>query len=185
MNINEHIHRIKSLMSINENTIPVNLTPEYLKERIPFLKSFNDFSNENRINMQKISYNQNVNMKLGDDILVFEQFNTSSEFYYSINQMDPQRYRITFSLQNRFWATPPNYKSSKNKLEYITLLKGLQKIEKNLSYTYDEIKPEPTLTPEELNQIINNINKCFFEFEDYVMNQINVDLQNPLDETTK
>ncbi len=183
MNINEHIHRMKTLMSLNENTVPVNLTPEYLKERIPFLKSFNDFSNENRINMQKIVYNQNVNMKLGDNIVEFEQFNTSSEFYYSIYQMDPKRYRISFSLQNRFWATPPNYNNQEDQLQFRVLLMALQKMEKKLSYTYDEIKPDPTLSPEELNQVINNINKSFFEFEDYVMNQISVDIQNPLDET--
>lgn len=183
MNLNEHIHRMKTLMSLNENTVPVNLTPEYLKERIPFLKSFNDFSNENRINMQKIVYNQNVNMKLGDNIVEFEQFNTSSEFYYSIYEMDPERYRISFSLQNRFWAMPPNYNRQEDQLQYRVLLMALQQMEKKLSYTYDEIKPNPTLSPEELNQVINNLNKCFFEFEDYVMNQMSVDVKNPLDET--
>jgi hypothetical protein len=174
---------MKTLMSLNENTVPVNLTPEYLKERIPFLKSFNDFSNENRINMQKIVYNQNVNMKLGDNILEFEQFNTSLEFYYSIYEMNPERYRISFTLKNRFWAMPPNDNRQEDQLQHIVLLMALEQMEKKLSYTYDEIKPNPTLSPEELNQVINNLNKCFFEFEDYVMNQMNVDVKNPLDET--
>lgn len=186
MMLNEQINRIKTLMSINENitnSVNVDLTSDYFKQRIPFLKTFNDFSTPTHINLQKMVNNGHVTIKLGNDFTTLNQFNTSSEFHYSIDQMGENRYRITISVKNQFWTTPPKYESKNNQLEYFVLLQALKRMEQKLSYTYDEIKPQPKLSTEELNKVINDVNGCFFKFEDYVDNELKVDIQNPLDET--
>jgi hypothetical protein len=159
--------------SVNQDK---QLTPEYIVKRIPFLKTFNNFSNDKAVFFQKVIYNSNVKMKIGDDIATFSQLNTSSEFTYFFERMNNDRLRYSFSVSNEFHPTKPD---GMDNLMFRVFIMALNMQEKNLSYSTEIIQANP-ITPEQLNEIFNKCNEAFFKFENFTDK---LDVQNPLDET--
>ena len=171
---------MKSIMGINEEWLKPDLSPEYLLKRIPFLSSFKNLSNDQRIRFDKTVENTNAQFVIKDNIYTFENVTTSSEFYYSIEQMDAQRYRFVFKLTNRYWFRPPTYNDKNEQLAFITFIQAMKQMEDKLSYDFDQVTNSNVLPEETVNSIINNINKAFFEFESYTEDQLH--LKNPLNE---
>lgn len=182
MNIIEQISKMKSIMKLNENFMPPDLTPEYIQKRVPFVKSFHDHSNDKMVRFDKIVNNPRVTIEIGGDFITIDNITTTSSLVYSRNQMDKERYRITFVVANNFWLTPPQYQSPKDQLNFMVYRKALEQMEKQLSYTFDEVIKSPTLPEDHLDKIINEINGKFFEFEEYVSQNFG-QLKNPLDES--
>ncbi len=178
--LDEGLNRIKKVMGLNEVNEPLKITPEYLKKRVPFLKSFNDYSSANWVQMQKIVYNGDVTWVMGDTPYKMKQLNTVSEFSHTVDRMDSERYRVTFSLRNEIVIMPEE--GEMNNLLVRTLLYVIRAQSEMLSYKYDEVQKTPDIPEDLLNKIINEINGAFFRFEDYVTNHLQADLKNPLDE---
>jgi hypothetical protein len=51
-----------------------------------------------------------------------------------------------------------------------------------MNYHGDIVTESPNLSEEQLNQVINNINRTYFEFENFISEKLRVDITNPLDE---
>lgn len=166
-------------MGLDERAEALRLTPEYLKGRIPFLKSFNDFSEPNWVHMQKVVYNSNVTWVMGDTAYKMKQLNTISEFNHTIDKLDSDRYRVSFNLKNDLAIMPEE--GGMDDLLLRAVLYAIKAESEKLSYRYDEVQKTPDLPEEVLNKIINDINGAFFKFEDYITNHLQADIKNPLD----
>ena len=58
---------------------------DVLIRRIPFLKEYNIYDHprdSNRLEVKKISFHEDVKVMMGDDIITFPQFNSSSDVIY-------------------------------------------------------------------------------------------------------
>jgi hypothetical protein len=178
--LNEEVSRMRVVMGLNEVNQRLKITPEYLKKRIPFFNLFNDFSESNWIRMQKIVYNPNVTWVIGDSMYKMSQLNTVSEFSHTVDRMDSERYRVTFSLRNDIIIMPGD--GEMDDLLMRALMYGIKSQSERLSYLYDEVHKTADISDELLDKIINDINGVFFKFEDYITNHLRADVKNPLDE---
>jgi len=81
-------HFINSNFINEEKEQTLSNIKDNLIKRIPFLKDYNVFKNPRdpkRLEAQRVVYNQNVNVIMGDQILNFPQFNISSNIFYFVN----------------------------------------------------------------------------------------------------
>lgn len=183
--LNEEISKMRKTMGLNEapSKYTVDITPEEIVRRVPFLRNFKNFSDKTRLQFQHISNNENVNVynKDGEPIL-FKQFNISSEFNYSIVDMYDGRHRFMLSLKHQTWLMPPELKEPEQALFYRIMTMAMTKQMESLSYSYDEVLEQETLTEEQWNQIINDLNKSFFELENYLDEVLPADLAPHLNE---
>ena len=183
--LNEEISKMRKTMGLNEapSKYTVDITPEEIVRRVPFLRNFKNFSDKTRLQFQHISNNENVSVynKDGEPIL-FKQFNISSEFNYSIVDMYDGRHRFMLSLKHQTWLMPPELKEPEQALFYRIMTMAMTKQMESLSYSYDEVLEQETLTEEQWNQIINDLNKSFFELENYLDEVLPADLAPHLNE---
>ena len=183
--LNEEINKMRKTMGLNEapSKYTVDITPEEIVRRVPFLRNFKNFSDKTRLQFQHISNNENVSVynKDGEPIL-FKQFNISSEFNYSIVDMYDGRHRFMLSLKHQTWLMPPELKEPEQALFYRIMTMAMTKQMESLSYSYDEVLEQETLTEEQWNQIINDLNKSFFELENYLDEVLPADLAPHLNE---
>lgn len=184
-NLNENVNRLRKIMGLNEATskYTVDITPDELMRRVPFLKTFNNFSDKTRIQFQKVTNNKNVELynKDGESVL-FKQFNLSSEFNYSIVDMYDGRHRFMVSLRHQTWLMPPETKDREQELFYRVMTMAMTKQMESLGYSYDEVFEQETLTEEQWNEIINKLNESFFKLENYLDEVLPVKLGPHLDE---
>lgn len=180
--LNEQLQRIKSIMRLDEVTAKLDYTPDYFIKRIPFLKIFKNFSNDNKVFFQKVDYNKNVKLMVGDDLVTFPQFNTSMEFIYMKDIVSTGNYRHMFTVKNDLHIVPPQTNDKQEELTFRVLLISLRSITEKMEYRGDINTKEPNLTDEQLNEVINGINKAYFEFEAFINDKLKVDITNPLDE---
>ena len=179
MNITEQISRMKSIMNINEDFVKPDLSAEYLIKRIPFLKSMNNNSTDKATGFQKIIYNSNVEIMMGDEIYTFPNFNTVIEFTYSKYQIH-DKFEYNFNLSFELIMTKPEGMDS---FVYTALNIANNMQMKKLSYYKSFVIPDEHTPENTLNQIINDINKHFFEFEEFITEKMPANLKNPIDES--
>ena len=169
----------------------INVTEEYLKKRIPFLKYLktsvtSERDGNVRIQFQDVTYNENVgyvSYKTDPPTeLNFRQYNTVIELYYYKNIMggsrsENPRYRYTIGLR---FEIPLAFENNDDELfQKIYRLANKQVTEK-LSYSNDEITESPTPPKEFMDESINQILKRFFQIEDWILNSP-LDIKNPLE----
>jgi hypothetical protein len=168
----------------------IEITEEYLKKRIPFLKylktSVTDERNGNvRIQFQDVTYNQNVgyvSYKTDPPTEInFRQYNTVLELYYYKDMMggprsEYPRYRYAIGL--RFEIPMAFEKDGDEMFEQIYRLATKQVTEK-LSYNNDEITENQSPSKEFMDESVNQILKRFFEIEEWIQNSP-LDIKNPL-----
>ena len=169
----------------------INVTEEYLKKRIPFLKYLktsvtSERDGNVRIQFQDVTYNENVgyvSYKTDPPTeLNFRQYNTVIELYYYKNIMGGSRSenpRYSYTIGLRF-EIPLAFENNDDELfQKIYRLANKQVTEK-LSYSNDEITESPTPPKEFMDESINQILKRFFQIEDWILNSP-LDIKNPLE----
>jgi len=180
--LNEQLKRIKTMMRLNEAVASLDYDADYFIQRIPFLKTFENFSNEKKVFFQKVDYNNDVKLMVGDDIQTFPQFNTSMEFSYMKDVISTGGYRHMFTVKNDLHVMPPNTQDRKDELTFRVLIMAMNMATEKMNYHGDIVTESPNLSEEQLNQVINNINRTYFEFENFISEKLRVDITNPLDE---
>jgi len=180
--LNEELKRIKNIMKLNEVTASLDYNADFFIQRIPFLKTFKNFSNEKKVFFQKVDYNKDVKLMIGDDIQTFPQFNTSMEFTYMKDFISTGSYRHMFAVKNNLHVMPPQTQDRREELTFRVFIMALNMTTKKLDYIVDITTESPNLTDEQLNDVINNINKSYFEFEEFIQDKLRVDIENPLAE---
>jgi len=164
-------------VSINESTSRINnFTPDYFIKRIPFLKTFYNGSSEKAVYFQKVVFNRDANMKVGDEIYTFPNMNTVSEFTFYLDKMDEERYSLFCQVKNDVVTTRPD---NMDNLLYRVLSMAKKQAFGQTSYTKSIILPSPAIPEELLNEIINKANESLFKFEELTEG---LDVKNPLDE---
>jgi len=183
--LNEEITKMKNTMGLGEanSKYTVDMAPEELIRRVPFLRHFKNYSDDTRLKFQHMTYNENVELYNPDgEPVLFKQFNLSSEFNYSVVDMYDGRHRFMLSLKHQTWLMPPEIKEPEQALLYRVMTMAMTKQMESFDYTYDEVLEQETLTKEQWNEIINNINKSFIELEEYLDDVLPVELDSHLGE---
>ncbi len=163
-------------IKLYEDYLNTDLNVEYLLKRIPFLKVFKNLSTDKGIKFMKMVTNPGIKVPVGENILNFHNITTVSEFFYNREQIGSDRYIFLFNLRNKYhFSTPPN---TYNDINYVIFIKAMDQMEKKLSYTFEKVLKTDTLPIDMINEAINEINRTFFEFEEYTENKLN--LNNPL-----
>jgi hypothetical protein len=140
---------------------------DVLVRRIPFLNDYNIFENprdKNRLEAQRVVYNKNVKFKMGNDFVTFEQFNVSSEVKYYPQKIGDNTFHY-FIIKNAFHPTQPK---EVDDLTFRVFIMAINQLEKQYSY-YKEIMvgEGETISKEELNKIINEMNGNLFKIEEF------------------
>ena len=165
--------------SLEESFINVNVNSDLFKNRIPFLKQFKDFSEDNKVFFQKVDFNKDVDMFFGGDIINFKQVNTSIEFSYIIDKIHDNYFHM-FNLKFELIIQPSDdLDDLTSKILMITFNKN---INEKLSHFEEISSKNEKLNDEELNKIINIINGKFFEIENFITNKLKLNIKNPLNE---
>jgi predicted GNAT family acetyltransferase len=195
--LNEEIEKMRStlLMLEGKSSGAVNglnegmsryrtdINSETMVKRVPFLKTFNNFSNKEKIMFQKVTYTKDVELYVKDsEPLFFKQFNLSSELHYTVVDMGDNRHRFSLSLVHQTWLMPPDVKDREQELTYRVLTMAMQKQMESFDYRFDEVLEQDALTEEQWNQIINKLNESFFKLENYLEDVLPVRLEPHLDE---
>lgn len=141
---------------------------DILIKRIPFLKEYNIFvKRDDRLEAQRISYNENVKIMMGDEILNFKQLNVSSEIIYYEHVIDENVFH-NFIIKNKIYPTQPE---NMDDLKFKIFLLVMKKTFKKLSYNKEiMIKKGERISDKDIDEIINDMNKCLFIVEDYSTN---------------
>ncbi len=159
---------------------------ETLVKRVPFLKTFNNFSDKEKLMFQKVTYTKDVELYVKDsEPLFFKQFNLSSELHYSIVDMGDNRHRFMLSLVHKTWLMPPSTTEREQELTYRVLIMAMNKQMESFDYRFDEVLEQETLTEDQWNEIINKLNESFFKLEAYLDETLPVKLEPHLDEAEK
>jgi hypothetical protein len=180
--LNEQLQRIKNMMKLNEATAPLDYDADYFIRRIPFLKTFKNFSNEKKVFFQKVDYNENIQLMVGDDLVTFPQFNTSMEFTYMKDSISTGGYRHMFTVKNDLNIMPPRTDDRKEELTFRVFTMAMKMTTEKMEYRGDIVTETPNLTEDQINKVINEINRTYFEFENFISEKLRVDITNPLDE---
>lgn len=160
-----------------------DMDPETMIKRVPFLKTFNNFSDKEKIMFQKVTYTKDVELYVKDsEPLFFKQFNLSSELHYTVVDMGDNRHRFSLSLVHQTWLMPPDVKDREQELTYRVLTMAMKKQMESFDYRFDEVLEQDALTEEQWNQIINKLNESFFKLENYLEDVLPVRLEPHLDE---
>jgi hypothetical protein len=156
----------------------IEVTEEYLKKRIPFLKYL-------RIQFQDVTYNENVgyvSYKTDPPTEInFRQYNTVLELYYYKHIMGGSRSqnpRYRYAIGLRFEIPMAFEKDGDEMFEQVYRLATKQITEK-LSYNNDEITESQSPSKEFMDESVNQILKRFFNIEEWIQDSP-LDIKNPL-----
>jgi hypothetical protein len=118
-------------------------------------------------------------MMMGDEMYIFPNVNTVIEFTYSKYQIR-EKFEYNFSLSFELIMTKPENMDS---FVYtaINIANNMQM--KKLSYYNSFVIPDQHVPENTLNEIINDINKHFFQFEEFITEKMPANLKNPVDES--
>jgi hypothetical protein len=151
---------------LNENVITTNVK-DILIKRIPFLKEYNVFKHprdEKRLEAQRVIYNENVKVMMGDDILNFPQYNVSSEIIYYPHKINDNIFH-NFIIKNQFHTMQPK---EMDDLTFRVFLMAKKQLEEKLSYNKEIMIPNSEDIPKnELDKIINEMNGILFKIEEF------------------
>lgn len=146
-----------------------------LLKRIPFLKEYNIFKHprdENRLEAQRVIYNENVKVMMGDDMLNFPQYNVSSEIIYYPHKVYENTFH-NFIIKNSFHAMQPK---EIDDLTFKVFIIAKKQLEEKLSYNKElMIKNNEEISKDELDKIINEMNGVLFKIEEFT-NTHNINL---------
>lgn len=166
---------MKKIFIINESTSKMLSeelnTSQNIKDmlirRIPFLKEYNIFEHprdKNRLEAQKISYNGNVKVVIGEDIVNFDIYNVSSEVRYYSDQLNEKTFHY-FTVKNTFHVSKPK---EIDDLTFQVILAAHRQLEKNLSYRKEYVvKIGEEIPKDELDKIVNDMNGILFKIEEF------------------
>lgn len=166
---------IKLIDILKEISATPDITAEIFLKRIPFLKTFKNFSDNRRVHFQKVDYNADKEVMFGDELMIFPQVNTVMDFYYSKDQIR-ENYFHNFTSKFELILMPP--KDMDDLTSKILIMANKMNNEK-YSYRKEIMTKSETLSPEELSDVINEINGKFFAIEEYV-EDLHFDIKNPL-----
>jgi hypothetical protein len=152
---------------LNEQQMLDDDIKNILIKRIPFLKEYNIFKHprdEKRLEAQRVIYNENVKVMMGDEILNFPQYNVSSEIYYSTSKIRENTFH-NFNIKNAFHVMQPK---EMDDLTFRVFILAIQNLEKKLSYRKEfMVKNDEEIPKDELDKIINEMNGILFKFEEF------------------
>jgi hypothetical protein len=164
---------IKKLL--RENLESNNNIKDILIKRIPFLKEYNIFKHprdEKRLEAQKVVYNENVKVMMGNDILNFPQFNVSSNIIYYPHKINDNVFH-NFIIQNKLKTTQPK---EMDDLTFRVFIMAKKQLEEKLSYNKEiMVKNNEEIPKNELDKIINDMNGTLFKIEEFTQKH-NIDL---------
>jgi hypothetical protein len=151
---------------LNEN-IGTNNVKDILLKRIPFLKEYNIFKHprdDKRLEAQKVTYNENVKVIMGYDIINFSQYNVSSKITYYPYKINDNIFH-NFIIKNQFHTTQPK---EMDDLTFRVFLIVKKQLEEKLSYRKEIMIPNNEYIPkDELDKIINEMNGILFKIEEF------------------
>jgi hypothetical protein len=120
-----------------------------------------------RLEAQRLVFNENVKVKMGDDILNFQQYNVCSEIVYYPHKINDNTFH-NFIIKNTFHTTQPKEMSD---LTFRVFLLAKKQLEKSLSYNKEYmVKNNEKFPSYELDKIINEMNGVLFKIEDFTKN---------------
>lgn len=103
---------------------------------------------------------------MGDDIITFPIFYTSSEITYYPHKVNDDVFH-NFSIKNKLNAKTPK-EMDDNPLLRRTFYLALGRVGEKLSYFKDiMVKDGEKISKEEMDKIINEMNGILFKFEEY------------------
>jgi hypothetical protein len=152
---------------ISEQQIPDENIKDILIQRIPFLKEYNihsDSKDTKSLKAQRVIFNQDVKMVMGDKVITFPQYNVSSEIYYYQNKINDNIFH-GFTIKNAFHVMQPK---EVDDLTFRVFLLAIKQLEQNLSYRNEIMVKEGTsLTKNQLDKVINDMNGVLFKIEEF------------------
>lgn len=157
-----------------------DLSKELLIKRIPFLRKFQDYSGNGKIHLHAESYNNNITFELKGEIISQEHVNHFIDFMYSREQIN-DNYFFHFNVKLKTVMTKP---SNLDDLTFRILIMVAQQFDKDISLHKEFISKQEHLTPEQLNEAIEECNKRFFQIDEHLTDHP-LGLKNPLDEGYK
>lgn len=164
---------IKKLL--RENLESNNNIKDILIKRIPFLKEYNIFKHprdEKRLEAQKVVYNENVKVMMGNDILNFPQYNVSSNIIYYPHKIDDNVFH-NFIIENKLNTMQPK---EMDDLTFRVFIMAIKQLEEKLSYHKEiMVKNNEEIPKNELDKIINDMNGTLFKIEEFTQ-KYNIDL---------
>lgn len=164
---------IKKLL--RENLESNNNIKDILIKRIPFLKEYNIFKHprdEKRLEAQKVVYNENVKVMMGNDILNFPQYNVSSNIIYYPHKIDDNVFH-NFIIENKLNTIQPK---EMDDLTFRVFIMAIKQLEEKLSYHKEiMVKNNEEIPKNELDKIINDMNGTLFKIEEFTQ-KYNIDL---------
>lgn len=167
--MSETINNMKKLIKklLRENLESNNNIKDILIKRIPFLKEYNIFKHprdEKRLEAQRVVYNENVTMMMGDEIIKFPQLNISSEIIYYPHKINDNTFH-KFIIKNQFHTMQPKEMDDLTFRVFIIAMKGLNE---TLSYNKEiMVKNNEEIPKNELDRIINDMNRTLFKIEEF------------------
>ena len=160
---------------LNESDESQNNIKDILLKRIPFLKEYNIFKHprdENRLEAQRVIFNENVKIMMGNEILNFPQYNVSSEIIYYPHRINDNTFHH-FIIKNQFPTMQPK---EMDDLTFKVFILAKKQLEKKLSYSKEVmVKNGEEIPKNELDKIINEMNGNLFKIEEFTeKNYINL-----------
>lgn len=152
---------------LNEQQILNEDVKNILIKRIPFLKEYNIFDHprdKKRLESQRVIFNENVKVKMGNDILTFPQYNVSSEVIYYPHRIDDYTFH-NFIIKNQFHTMQPK---EMDDITFRVFLYAKKQLEEMLSYNKEiMVKNGEEIPNNELDEIINEMNGNLFKIEEF------------------
>jgi hypothetical protein len=157
--------KIRNLLFEFTETTTVNELKDELISRVPFFKDFEDFSSEDKINLQRIVHNkEHVLYGKDGEPFNFKQYNFVSEFKYFKSDVNDNT-RHYFFLRNDIAAMPSK---EMDNLYVSIFMEIFKQISKKHSTVQEFVLPiGQEITQEQLSEVINELNKKMFEFEEH------------------
>lgn len=157
--------KIRNLLFEFVGTSSVESLKNELISRVPFFKDFNDFSTDRKITLQRIVYNKNhVLYGKNTELFKFDQFNFISEFNYFKNDVN-ENTRHYFILKNSIAIMPSKEIDKIQSSAFFGVFKQLS--EKYSTAKEIAIPIGQEISQEQLSEVINELNKKMFEFEEH------------------
>lgn len=152
---------------LNESDESQNNIKDILLKRIPFLKEYNVFKHprdENRLEAQRVIFNENVKIMMGNEILNFPQYNVSSEIIYYPHRINDNTFHH-FIIKNQFPTMQPK---EMDDLTFKVFILAKKQLEEKLSYSKEVmVKNGEEIPKNELDKIINEMNGNLFKIEEF------------------
>lgn len=151
---------------INESHSSNNIK-NILLDRIPFLKEYKIYKHprdEKRFEAQRVTYNKDFMVKMGDETVIFPQYNVSSEVIYYPHKINDNIFH-NFIIINEFHVIQPE---EMDNLTFRVFLMAINQLEKKFSYRKEFIvKIGEEIPKEDLDIIINEMNGTLFKIEEF------------------